>query len=147
MDRAECRRDVLAERPKAAISIRAPWWWLILHGGKDIENRDWPTRYRGLVYIHASKWFVAEEVHADFGFAKEIAAKIGVALPPVTLRDLRDAGGMLVGKAEIVGCVESSESPWFFGKYGFVLTQARPMTPRIPCKGALGFFKPSALEI
>lgn len=30
-----------------AISIRQPWAWLILNAGKDIENRDWPTNFRG----------------------------------------------------------------------------------------------------
>ena len=29
-----------------ALSIRQPWAWLILHAGKDIENRDWKPRIR-----------------------------------------------------------------------------------------------------
>jgi hypothetical protein len=37
-----------------AISIRAPWAWAILHAGKDVENRTWPTNVRGTVAIHAS---------------------------------------------------------------------------------------------
>lgn len=49
-----------ATMPRAAISIRAPWWWLISHGGKDIVNRSWRTRYRGPVLIHASQWFKPE---------------------------------------------------------------------------------------
>lgn len=32
-----------------ALSIRQPWAWHILHSGKDIENRDWPTKFRGRV--------------------------------------------------------------------------------------------------
>ena len=32
-----------------ALSIRQPWSWLILHGGKDIENRSWRTNVRGPV--------------------------------------------------------------------------------------------------
>mgnify|MGYP006363525131 CR=1 FL=1 len=32
-----------------ALSIRAPWWWAILYAGKDIENREWATRFRGPV--------------------------------------------------------------------------------------------------
>lgn len=135
-------QDETAELPRAAISIRAPWWWLILHGGKDIENRDWPTRYRGLCYIHASKWFKAEEVADDFRYAKDLAAQAGVTLPSITLRDLRAAGGALVGTAEIVDCVDRSVSPWFFGRYGFVLRNAHPMIAGLPCKGALGFFRP-----
>lgn len=30
-----------------AISIRAPWWWLILYGDKRLENRPRRTSYRG----------------------------------------------------------------------------------------------------
>ena len=44
-----------------ALSIRQPWAWLILHAGKDIENRDWPTRFRGRFLIHASKGMTREE--------------------------------------------------------------------------------------
>jgi hypothetical protein len=41
---------------------------------------------------------------------------------------------------EIVDCVSESSSPWFFGKYGFVLSNPRVLRNPIPCKGALGFF-------
>lgn len=47
--------------------------------------------------------------------------------------------GGIIGVAEIVDCVEASDSPWFFGRYGFVLRNARPVD-FIPVKGALGFF-------
>jgi hypothetical protein len=36
------------------IVIRQPWAWLIVHGFKDIENRSWRTRYRGMLLIQAS---------------------------------------------------------------------------------------------
>src|ERR1051326_1498970 len=38
-----------------ALSVRQPWAWLIIYGGKDIENRDWPTSHRGPTLIHAGK--------------------------------------------------------------------------------------------
>ena len=38
-----------------ALSIRQPWAWLIIHAGKDIENRIHNTRHRGPLYIHAPK--------------------------------------------------------------------------------------------
>jgi ASCH domain len=38
-----------------APSIRQRWAWLIVNGHKDIENRAWPTKFRGRVLIHASK--------------------------------------------------------------------------------------------
>jgi hypothetical protein len=36
------------------LSIRQPWAYLITRGSKNIENRGWPTNYRGPVLIHAS---------------------------------------------------------------------------------------------
>ncbi|WP_289241690.1 ASCH domain-containing protein [Delftia sp.] len=36
-----------------ALSIRQPWAWLIVHGYKDIENRDWHTPFRGNLLVHA----------------------------------------------------------------------------------------------
>jgi hypothetical protein len=38
-----------------ALSIRQPWAWLIVHGFKPVENRDWATDYRGPLAIHAGK--------------------------------------------------------------------------------------------
>jgi hypothetical protein len=49
--------------------------------------------------------------------------------------------GGIVGIAEIVGCVTKYDSEWFFGPYGFVLANARPL-PFMPCRGMLGFFWP-----
>src|SRR5215831_9447735 len=36
------------------LSIRQPWAYLITRSSKDIENRSWPTKYRGPFLIHAS---------------------------------------------------------------------------------------------
>lgn len=36
-----------------ALSIRQPWAWLILHGGKDMENRSRRTHMRGRICVHA----------------------------------------------------------------------------------------------
>lgn len=125
-----------------AISVRAPWWWFILHAGKDIENRDWPTRFRGTVLLHASRWWRLDEVQEDSADAIECynAAKRLIANKEFTYRELRDIGGHIVGKVDIVDCVSSSDSPWFFGKYGFVLANPVAFERPIPCKGALGLF-------
>ncbi len=114
-----------------ALSIRQPWAWLIVNGHKDIENRSWPTRYRGEFLVHAGKGCTQREYYE----AREFAASLNVWMPE--LEDLPRGG--IVGKANIVGCVESSSSPWFFGDYGFQLTNAEPLD-FVSCKGRLGFF-------
>jgi len=40
-----------------ALSLREPWASFMIHGIKTIENRNWPTKYRGTVLVHASSWW------------------------------------------------------------------------------------------
>ena len=121
------------------LSVRAPWWWAILHLGKDIENRDWYTNFRGTVYLHAGKFWKPEEIDEDVDdIAFIMGDKMeGVDFPPA---NLRDGCGCIVGKVDIVDCVKKSESRWFFGDYGFVLRNPIAFPRPIPFKGALGFF-------
>lgn len=126
-----------------ALSVRAPWWWAILHAGKDIENRDWSTNYRGTIYLHASKFWKINEVSDDWDDIKDIAKESGVRLPYMGKSEteaMRDAGGHIVGKIDIVGCVTKSDSPWFFGRFGFTLSNPVAFEKPITFKGALGFF-------
>lgn len=102
-----------------ALSIRQPWCHNILHDGKDVENRDWPTKLRGWFLIHAGKnWDIT---------------------PPKNLADAPRGG--IVGAARIVDCVTEMDSQWFVGKFGFVLADPIPID-MIPCNGKLGFFSP-----
>lgn len=116
-----------------ALSVRQPWAWLIIHGGKDVENRDWSTRVRGRVLIHAAKGCTIDEYRDGEAFAFDV--NLGIRVPPLTTLDR----GGIVGSVEIVDCVVSSPSPWFQGKYGFVLRDPRPL-PFRPVRGQLGFF-------
>lgn len=111
------------------ISIRQPWAWLIVAGHKDIENRDWPTKVRGRVAIHAGKY------RPQAGEIAEIEKEFGVKINPAELKY-----GGIIGTAEIVDCVEDHDSCWFFGEFGFVLADARPGA-FLPCQGKLGFFE------
>ncbi len=104
--------------PTKALSIRQPWAHRILHEGKDVENRQWPTRFRGPVLIHAGK-----------GVDSDDREDVTPDMPR----------GGIVGVVEIVDCVTEMDSEWFFGRYGFVLRNARPLV-FTPCKGALGIF-------
>lgn len=112
-----------------ALSIRQPWAWLIVHGGKNIENRTWRTKLRGPVLIHAGK-------KVDLRAYAELKAQ-GVKLPD--LEKLQTGG--IIGKAVIVDCVDGSDSPWFRGPHGLVLSNPRPVK-FVPCLGRLSFFEP-----
>ena len=126
--------------PIYALSIRQPWAWAIINAGKDIENRDWGTMRRGPICIHASNGLTKREFD---GFIDMVRAMhlIGAWPKDVWVPQMKDLmRGGIVGTAEIVDCVMSSNSPWFFGKFGFVLRNVQPVE-FIPCKGALGFFQ------
>jgi len=113
-----------------ALSIRQPWAWLIVNGYKDIENRTWPTKYRGPVLIHAAKTPEAISL-------LEIISYYDLNLEPA---DILPRFGGIVGQAEITDCVSSHESTWFHGPRGFVLENARPL-PFEACRGRLGLFE------
>ncbi len=121
------------------LSIRQPWAWCILHG-KPVENRNWWTSYRGPLGIHAAKGMTRDEYEE----CRDFAAGLGLTVPPMP--DLPRGG--IVGRANLVDCVTSHASPWFFGRYGLVLADVKPL-PFVPLKGALGLFDvpESALEL
>jgi hypothetical protein len=122
-----------------ALSVRAPWWWFILHGGKDIENRDWPTQQRGAVYLHASKWFRSVDVAYDVHYALGVDPA-RIVPKGMVLDEVEASRGCIVGQVDIVDCVKYSSSRWFQGKYGFVLANPLAFAKPIPFKGSLGFF-------
>lgn len=114
-----------------ALSIRQPWAWLIVNDYKNIENRSWPTKYRGTFLIHASLKF-------DFEGLRYIRGRFPGAfkrLPTIYTY------GAIVGAASLVDCVTEHRSRWFAGEnYGFVLANAHTIES-IPFKGKLGFFE------
>lgn len=126
-----------------ALSIKQPWAWAILNAGKRVENRSWHTSFRGEILIHASKLRPAKKVPEDFldDFETVVftARQAGVELPHITYAKLVVHSGAIVGRARIVDCVSSSDSPWFCGPFGFVLSDIE-LTPIVPCKGALGLW-------
>jgi hypothetical protein len=119
-----------------ALSIRQPWAWLIVNAGKDIENRDWKTPFRGRCLIHASKSGTKQDYQDSFDFLDSIGlAHLIIDIPP---REQIEKGG-IVGAVDIIDCTTASESPWFVGDFGFVLRNPKPL-PFVPWNGRLGFF-------
>jgi len=116
-----------------ALTVRQPWAWAIFHAGKDVENRTWPTGFRGRLLIHAAKGCTKAE-YADA--ADWIGAIMGRDVPPLAQIER----GGIVGAVTVADCVSRSPSPWFVGDYGFTLTDRRPL-PFVPCVGALGLWR------
>ena len=133
----------MTDLPQKALSIRQPWAWAIVYAGKDIENRDWATKYRGPICIHAAKGMTRDEyASANLTIQRAIGRVDQAWLDRwhgVTAAKYRLDRGGIIGTAEIVDCVDHSTSPWFFGSYGLVLRNVQPVD-FISVKGALGLF-------
>lgn len=131
-----------------SISIRQPYAsWLanpdkflkVNLTPKRIENRNWITSYRGPILIHASKTFEHD--------ALDIWAYRMPAIGKAFSLDPKDYPlGAIIGIAELVKVVTQMDievqNPWFFGPYGFVLKNARPIEP-IVFRGMPGLFEVS----
>lgn len=129
-----------------AISVRAPWWWWILYGQKDIENRGpyFPRTVTGRVWLHVGKWWIKDEIDFDIEDAEAMHRKAhgceGLLVPGDGWDSLRESCGCIVGSVEIVEYVDHSESPWFVGDIGIVLRNPIALDEPVPFRGMLGFF-------
>jgi hypothetical protein len=122
----------MTDLPAHAISIRQPWAWAIIHAGKDIENRNWSTNFRGPVCIHASRGMTKRE-YLEFEGLYGFDPRWTIPEP-----DSLQFGG-IIGVATITDCVLRHPSPWFFGRWGFVLANAQPVD-FVEMRGELGIF-------
>ena len=115
------------------LSILQPYAWLIVQGHKDIENRDWFTKFRGRILIHAGKKYSRRD-HDEY--AEEFADDFDLQLPAFEEMQL----GGIVGSATVTDCVREHPSRWkILGSWGFVLKDQR-VRPFVPYRGQLGIF-------
>ena len=148
------------DKPTLALSIKQPWAWLICKGFKDIENRDWrigrnpnyglyksqkanfrvelPQR----IYVHAGCRFDTWAL-TDFRLCSWMSDSLIDEKTDKYLDQLYKTwkAGAIIGEVTITGCVDKSDSPWFVGKYGFVLDDPVLYDKPITCRGMLGFWK------
>jgi hypothetical protein len=119
-------------RAMKVIVVRQPWAWLIVQGHNDIENRTWATRYRGQLLIQASANLPPKRKLEEI---RLFARERGVALP----QEFQTGG--IVGIVRLENCVTRSNSRWFEGPVGWVLSNPKKL-PFIPLEGQLGLFDP-----
>jgi len=117
-----------------ALSLHQPWAWLVAGGLKDVENRPWRTWYRGLLAIRATR---------DQGpsYYAEAVRQIAEISPGLALPDRRQlAYGSVIGLVNVRGCERQSESPWFWGPWGWALIWARRIDEPVACRGQRGIW-------
>lgn len=140
--KTERLKEMRMSEPVKALSIRQPWAHLIIHAGKNIENRVWASAVRGKVLIHAAKTMTKADYEACVIFCSGLPdGTIANDFCFPTFEQLKAECGGIVGAMHIADCVQRSDSPWFCGPWGFVIDAAASL-PFQPCKGELGFFNP-----
>jgi hypothetical protein len=121
------------------LSVIMPWPLLIMHYGKDVENRTWATNYRGKILIHASKkaegafdtlHVIKEKGLIDFNGMSWLFSRYPSRL------------GCIIGSVELVDCVQNSKSRWAEpGMWHWVLRDPIPLENPIPVRGSLGLWE------
>lgn len=113
-----------------ALSVRQPWAYLILEGGKNVENRTWRTGYRGPLLIHASRTI-------EGSMAIRSDGKL-IECPVLKLHT-----GKIVGMVELVNCyLPDMENPWAEpGMWHWLLEDPLPFPEPIPYRGHQGLFE------
>lgn len=135
------------------LTVRQPWAWAIIHGGKTVENRvrNIAGEYRGPVLIH-----VAQQVDLAAFSGRSAALTAAATTYNETNTDVLKSGpwhadrGAIIGVVDLVGvhladdCVESGElcSSWAeadsLDTAHLVFENPRALDEPIPYTGALG---------
>jgi activating signal cointegrator 1 len=131
-----------------ALTICQPYAELIACGEKRVENRTWPTSYRGPLLIHAGKGrkMLEPEFTKD---GHEVDRPTGIFLSTMDF-------GAVIATAELIDCLpvdpilrgaHDEQYPWLRahkhvnGPWCWVLDKVRRLYSPIPYKGALGLFE------
>jgi hypothetical protein len=125
-----------------ALTLTCPWGSIVL-AHKPIENRDWPPPAWIIgkrIAIHAGKvfgdqdWLRAQEILRQFGINPIDAWE---KWPHFQVR------GAIIGTAVVSGFIDDADaertdnhrSPWFFGRFGWLLEDRRPLERPVYCRG------------
>lgn len=121
------------------ITLCPPWAWGMTVGPKDLENRSWPTKYRGELLIHSGKsrdWFNEEALETldEYDVPTRFEAHSpGCIVGIVTLADCWSIGHALTMRLGV-----SRKFAW--GPWCHVYTNRRWFERPIPYRGAQGLF-------
>ena len=135
--------------PQPALSVRQPWAWALLYGGKTIENRTWrPLHHRGRIWIHASQRVNRDAVEEAVRLvAQSWKCNPRQALEHYHEHDEREA---ILGSMTLTDCRRLDEldqgdplrsNLWANGPWLWLVTNPVPCDPW-PTPGRLGLWMP-----
>ena len=121
-----------------ALTICQPYAHLIAIGEKRVENRTWPTSYRGPLLIHAGKsWnWMDDGDDEKYGLT---SGDFGVIVAVADLTECWHGDDITTGHIPAsyrwLATHEHVNGPWCF-----VLENVRRFSTKFPYRGAQGFF-------
>ena len=140
-----------------SLSLTQPWATLMAIGAKTIETRGWPTKYRGLLAIHAAKGLPVEcrqlryrhpyqSVLADGGYGEARPLPLGVIVAVVEVFDCRPF--FRYNLEPIIGTRRASElqlppheldfGDFTEGRYGFLTRNVQRLRVPVEHRGHQG---------
>lgn len=138
------------------ITIKQPWAHLICSGIKDIENRTWPTKFRGRVLVHVSAKAIPM-INPNNVFSYQQWESLSTDQKVHLMAGYMPTSA-IIGSVEIVDCVINHKSIWaekttinqsnesdsenydFKTIYNWVLKNPIMFPEPIPAKGRLSFW-------
>lgn len=135
-----------------ALTVRNPWAWAIIYGGKDVENRSVRTNHLGTVAIHTAKAVDTEAMTSPLILDAIDEYNGPVVMPGELIRraDLEQLG-KIIGVVDIKPVHHADHcrqadgrlcSPWAMdGMWHWPLTNPQPAQAPVPAKGALGLWE------
>lgn len=128
------------------LTISQPWASLIAEQKKFIENRSWPTRYRGTLMIHAGKGsqYLDKDELADYPTGCVIACCRLVACVKLE-QILQIANGPASGRESLIPMskrtwVDAANHIHAEGPWCWILEDVWPCKP-VPIRGAQGLWE------
>ena len=133
---------------RPALSVRQPWAWALLYGGKTVENRTWSTPHRGPIWIHAP----ARENRDDVEKAVHLVAQSRKCDDRQAIEHYREHAqrGAILGSMTLTACRRLDEldrsdplrsNPWADGPWLWIVTAPVPRDPW-PTPGRLRLWMP-----
>lgn len=129
------------------LSLSQPWATLVVLGVKRFETRAWHTGHRGLLAVHAARYFASAnrllcECEPIRGLLRRAGFDDWTCLPR----------GAVVGTVELVDCIPAEElttlsdldralGDFAPGRWAWQLSDPRPWPTPIAATGRLGVFE------
>lgn len=129
------------------LTIDSYWAWAILHGSKRIENRTWPSNYRGPIAIHAGKTrkrdadAVQEIQEIDYASLATPEQADSIRGKIVAVCNMTDVFDLSKDESRLWPEERAFDERWTTGPYCFVLDDVQAIDEPIPAKGKMGFWE------